>query len=83
MSISVLQLCLKYAKASNRLEDPFDDVFNDFQLWLSDIGLSQSNTEDVKYMINIMTAIIDNGFCGEWMMFYYDNPWAVIEEYDL
>lgn len=83
MSISVLQLCLKYAKASNRLEDPFDDVFNDFQLWLSDIGLSQSNTEDVKYMINIMTAIIDNGLCGEWMMFYYDNPWAVIEEYDL
>ena len=83
MSISVLQLCLKYAKASNRLEDPFDDVFNDFQLWLSDIGLSQSNTKDVKYMINIMTAIIDNGFCGEWMMFYYDNPWAVIEEYDL
>lgn len=83
MSISVLQLCLKYAKASNRLEDPFDDVFNDFQLWLSDIGLSQLNTEDVKYMINIMTAIIDNGFCGEWMMFYYDNPWAVIEEYDL
>lgn len=83
MSISVLQLCLKYAKASNRLEDPFDDVFNDFQLWLSDIGLSQSNTEDAKYMINIMTAIIDNGFCGEWMMFYYDNPWAVIEEYDL
>ena len=83
MSISVLQLCLKYAKASNRLEDPFDDVFNDFQLWLSDIGLSQSNIEDVKYMINIMTAIIDNGFCGEWMMFYYDNPWAVIEEYDL
>lgn len=83
MSISVLQLCLKYAKASNRLEDPFDDVFNDFQLWLSDIGLSQSNTEDVKYMINIMNAIIDNGFCGEWMMFYYDNPWAVIEEYDL
>lgn len=83
MSISVLQLCLKYAKASNRLEDPFDDVFNDFQLWLSDIGLNQSNTEDVKYMINIMTAIIDNGFCGEWMMFYYDNPWAVIEEYDL
>ena len=83
MSISVLQLCLKYAKASNRLEDPFDDVFNDFQLWLSDIGLSQSNTEDVKYIINIMTAIIDNGFCGEWMMFYYDNPWAVIEEYDL
>lgn len=83
MSISVLQLCLKYAKASNRLEDPFDDVFNDFQLWLSDIGLSQSNTEDVKYMINIMTTIIDNGFCGEWMMFYYDNPWAVIEEYDL
>ena len=45
MSISVLQLCLKYAKASNRLEDPFDDVFNDFQLWFSDIGLSQSNTE--------------------------------------
>lgn len=83
MSISVLQLCLKYAKASNRLEDLFDDVFNDFQLWLSDIGLSQSNTEDVKYMINIMTAIIDNGLCGEWMMFYYDNPWAVIEEYDL
>ena len=83
MSISVLQLCLKYAKASNRLEDPFDDVFNDFQLWLSNIGLSQSNTEDVKYMINIMTAIIDNGLCGEWMMFYYDNPWAVIEEYDL
>ena len=83
MSISVLQLCLKYAKASNRLEDPFDDVFNDFQLWLSNIDLSQSNTEDVKYMINIMTAIIDNGFCGEWMMFYYDNPWAVIEEYDL
>ena len=34
-------------------------------------------------MINIMTTIIDNGFCGEWMMFYYDNPWAVIEEYDL
>lgn len=83
MSISVLQLCLKYAKASNRLEDPFDDVFNDFQSWLSDVGLSQSNTEDVKYMINIMTAIIDNGFCGEWIMFYYDNPWAVIEEYDL
>ena len=83
MHISVLQLCLKYAEACSRLEDPFGEVFNDFQLWLSDMGLNQSNTKEVKYMINIMTAIIDNGFCGEWMMFHYDNPWGVIEEYDL
>lgn len=83
MNISVLQLCLKYAEASNRLEDSFTKVFSDFQSWLLAIDLNQSNTKEVKYMINIMTTIIDNGFCGEWMMFYYDNPWAVIEEYDL
>lgn len=83
MNILVLRLFLKYAKASGRLQDPFTEVFDDFQSWLSATDLNQSNTKDVKYMINIMTAIIDNGFCGEWIMFYYDNPWAVIEEYDL
>lgn len=83
MDISVLQLCLKYAEASSRLQDPFTEVFNDFQSWLSAINLSTSDTQSIKYMINIMTAIIDNGFCGEWMIFYYDNPWDVIEEYDL
>lgn len=83
MDISVLQLCLKYAEASSRLQDSFTEVFNDFQSWLSAINLSTSDTQSIKYMINIMTAIIDNGFCGEWMMFYYDSPWDVIEEYDL
>lgn len=83
MNISVLQLCLKYAEASNRLKDPFTEVLKDFQSWLSAIYLDWSDTKEVKYMINIMTAIIDNGFCGEWIMFYYDNPWAIIEEYDL
>lgn len=83
MNILVLRLFLKYAEASGRLQDPFTEVFDDFQSWLSVTDLNQSNTKGVKYMINIMTAIIDNGFCGEWIMFYYDNPWAVIEEYDL
>lgn len=83
MNILVLQLCLKYAEASSRLQDPVTKVFNDFQSWLSAINLSTSDTQSIKYMINIMTAIIDNGFCGEWMMFHYDNPWGVIEEYDL
>lgn len=83
MDISTLQLCLKYAEASGRLQDSFSEVFNDFQSWLSAIDLPISDTQGIKYMINIMTAIIDNGFCGEWKMFYYDNPWTVIEEYDL
>lgn len=83
-----LRLFLKYAEASGRLQDPFEEVWEDYKWWkfyTIDIEPTywESENEALNCAINAMSAIIDNGFCGEWKMFYYDNPWAVIEEYDL
>lgn len=77
MNILVLRLFLKYAEASGRLQDPFEEVWEEFKLWkyyTIDIESTSfdSECEILTRAINDIDAIINNGFC-----IHFDSPYLL------
>lgn len=62
---------------------PADDAIDEFEGWLSIMGIKLSDERSIERLIDFLQRIIDNGFQGEWRAFHYFNPLECCIEWDL